>query len=316
MKRLPKFLILILFLSSRLTAQNESSRALNFSIHTKDIENFYNAFDLAIKDTANATTIFDKKYFKKGSKGLKDFYKAKIKDKEIFAERVLKDQEFYTSIKNDLMKIQSFNDTIIRDFKKFKNIYPNAISGDIYFVIGRLNSNGTISRNGLIIGAEVLSKTWENSNSWRKELKSWVLNFDHIPVTVFHEMIHFNQKGMNKQKNLLSYALAEGSAEFLTELFKKQPDGNYSKFKNRELIIWNDFKKEMYLDVYDNWHDDNEPLRPMNALYWAGYLICKSYYEQATDKKQAVYDILNIKNNTEFYNASKVEEYLNKNYNN
>jgi len=316
MKTSLKFLFIILLLNVRMIGQNEIPKASEFIIHTEDIDNFYTAFELAIKDTTNAVSIFDKKYFKKGSKGLKDFYKSKIKDKEIFTERILKDKRFYTSIKNDLMKIRSFNDTLINDFRNFKNSYPNAVSGDIYFVIGRLNSNGTVSKNGLIIGAEILSKTWDNSVSWNKELKSWVLNFNHIPITVFHEMIHFNQKGMTKQKNLLSYALAEGSAEFLTELFKKQTDGNYSKFKNRELIIWEDFKKEMYVDVYDNWHEDNEPLRPMNALYWAGYLICKSYYEKALDKTQAVYDILNIKDNTEFYNKSGIDEYLNKNYEN
>ena len=90
----------------------------------------------------------------------------------------------------------------------------------------------------------------------------------------------------------------------------------YSNFVGRELIIWNDFKQEMNLDVFNSWHDDNEPLRPRNALYWAGYLICKSYYENANDKKQAIYDILNIKNNSDFYKKSNVEEYLVRNKNN
>lgn len=305
----------MLLLNAKLTAQ-VIPETPGLAISTVDVDNFYGAFETALNDTVNSVRIFDRNYFKKGSKGLKDFYKFKIKDKELFAEKILKEKQFYASIKGELMNIQTFKDTILSDFKNFKNSYPDAVSGNIYFVIGRLNSNGTISKNGLIIGAEVLSRTWENSSLWNDELKSWILNFEHIPVTVFHEMIHFNQKGMVRENNLLSYALAEGSAEFLTELFKKQTDGNYLKFKNRELIIWNDFKKEMYQDVYDNWHDDYEPVRPMNALYWAGYLICKSYYEQAVDKKQAVYDILNIKNNTDFYNRSNVDEYLNKTYEN
>ena len=284
------------------------------SIYTIDIENFYTSYDLAIKDTVNALKIFEENYFEKGTKGLNDFYKFKIKDKGKFVEKVLEGKAFYSSIRQELSKVNIYEDTIKNNFIKFNELYPKAKFGNLYFVVGRLNSNGTISKNGLIIGTELLSKTNENSNFWNKKLQNWVLEFNHIPITVFHEMIHFNQKGMKEENNLLSYSLREGSAEFLTELFTGKTDGNYSKFIGRELIIWKDFKKEMNLNVFDSWRDENEPLRPRNALYWTGYLICKSYYENSEDKKQAIYDILNIKNNSDFYIKSKVEEYLTKNY--
>jgi hypothetical protein len=267
------------------------------SIYTIDIENFYKSYDLAIKDTANALKIFEENYFEKGTIGLDDFYKFKIKDKRKFVEKVLKGKDFYSSIRQELSNVSIYEDTIKSNVIKFKELYPKAKFGNLYFVVGRLNSNGTISKNGLIIGTELLSKTNKNSNSWNKELQNWVLEFNHIPITVFHEMIHFNQKGMKQEDNLLSYSLHEGSAEFLTELFTGKTDGNYLKFIGRELIIWNDFKKEMNLNVFNSWRDENEPLRPRNALYWTGYLICKSYYENSEDKKQAIYDILNIKNN-------------------
>lgn len=305
-----RIFLIALFFSICSFAQDKSKESYNFKINTSDIDNFYNAFDLALKDSVNAVKIFNKEYFKKGSKGLKDFYKTKIKDKEKFVEVVLKGKKFYQSIKHDLKNISLFKDSIIMNFYKFRNLYPDAKFGTIYFVVGRLNSNGTISKNGLIIGSELLSKTQTNSISWNEDLKNWILPYHHIPVTVCHEMIHFNQEGMIQEKNLLSYALREGSAELLTELFTGKTDGDYSAFKNRELIIWQDFKKEMYLNVFNSWHKNNEPLRPRNALYWAGYLICKSYYENSNDKRQAIFNILNIKDNTGFYEKSKVEEYL------
>ena len=73
-------------------------------------------------------------------------------------------------------------------------------------------------------------------------------------------------------------------------------------------------KKEMYQDEFISWRDENEPLRPRNALYWVGYLICKSYYENSNDKQQAVYDILNVNNNSDFYKKSKVEDYIIKHF--
>ncbi|WP_298307356.1 hypothetical protein [Flavobacterium sp.] len=300
-----KFTILFFIFSSIVYGQK---------FYTSDIDNFYQAFDLACNDTTNAQKIFDKYYFKKGTKGLDDFYKFKIKDKEKFSEKVIKGKEFYASIRQELKNVSKFEDSIIKNYNRFTEVYPKAEFGDIYFVVGRLSSNGTISKNGLIIGTEYLSKTESNSKNWNSSMLNNIFDFNHIPITVFHEMIHFNQNGMVRENNLLSYALREGSAEFLTELFTGKTDGDYKAFQNREVVIWEDFKKEMYQDKSISWRDENEPLRPRNALYWAGYLICKSYYENLNDKQQAVYDILNVKNNLDFYKKSKVEDYIIKHF--
>jgi len=283
-------------------------------IYTSDIDNFYQAFDLACADTINSEKLFDKYYFKKGTKGLNDFYKFKIKNKEKFSEKVINGKEFYASIRQELKNVIQFEDSIIRNFNRFKEVYPKAVLGDIYFVVGRLNSNGTISKNGLIIGTEYLSKTTNNSKNWNSSMLKSIFDFNHIPITVFHEMIHFNQKGMVKEDNLLSNALREGSAEFLTEIFTGKTDGDYKAFQNREIVILEDFKKEMYQDKSISWRDENEPLRPRNALYWVGYLICESYYEHSKDKQQAIYDILNVKNNSDFYKKSMVEDYIIKHF--
>jgi len=280
----------------------------DFKIISTDIENFYTAFHQMDENSQDIEALFSKNYFARGTKGLRDFYRYKIKDRKQFVATVEQGKGFYASIEEDLMQVDLFRDTIVNNFKKFKQVYPKAQFGDIYFVVGRLNSNGTISKNGLIIGVELLSKTPENSTNWNKDLQKWVLDFDHIPVTVFHEMIHFNQKGMRRENNLLSYALREGAAEFLAELFMGSTDGDYAAFQGRAASIWKDFEKEMHKDVYASWHRENEPLRPRNALYWAGYLICKSFYEEAADKRKAIDEILNIKSGTDFYERSKIAD--------
>ncbi len=295
-------IILLCYLTS--TGQEMSK----LKISTIDIDHFYNAFHLFAADSANAHTIFEKNYFNPGTSGLKDFYKYKIKDKQKFVSTLERRKTFYASIEKELKQIHIYKDTIVSNYLRFKEAYPKAKFGHVYFVVGRLSSNGTISKNGLIIGAELLSKTPVNSIMWSDDLKKIVLNFDHIPVTVFHEMIHFNQRGTVNEGNLLSYALREGAAEFLTELFLGEADGDYHAFIGRESAIWSDFEKEMFEDIYASWHRENEPLRPRNALYWVGYYICKSFYENAADKSQAVYDILNIKSSRDFYNKSKVTD--------
>jgi len=50
---------------------------------------------------------------------------------------------------------------------------------------------------------------------------------------------------------------------------------------------------------------------PRNGMYWAGYLISKSYYENATDKKQAIYDLLHIQDYEAFFEKSRADRYIN-----
>ena len=48
--------------------------------------------------------------------------------------------------------------------------------------------------------------------------------------------------------------------------------------------------------------------RPADLGYYIGYKIAEAYYKNAADKKQAVKDILEIKDFNEFLKASKYEE--------
>jgi hypothetical protein len=85
--------------------------------------------------------------------------------------------------------------------------------------------------------------------------------------------------------------------------------------KGKEMQVWEDFKKEMWLSRSRNWiaNSNQETAgHPADLGYWIGYMICKAYYEKATDKKQAAWDILNIKDYKAFYEKSGVEEYLGK----
>jgi len=157
-------------------------------IYTSDITNFYKAFDLAINDFVNAKRIFKKEYFYKGTKGLKDFYKTKIKDIDKFAKFVIRHKGFYKSIRKDISNIDDLKRQIYSNFESFKSIYPNAVFPDVYFVVGKFSSNGTISKRGLLIGTEILCRT-ENTNTknWNKDILRISMLRKHIPITVSHD---------------------------------------------------------------------------------------------------------------------------------
>lgn len=277
---------------------------------TSDIGNFYRAFDLAVKDSANAKQIFRKEYFIKGSDGLQDFFVTKIKDEDQFVKTVLNFKEFYADARNTLLQVTALKGPIYKNASVFEDLYPQAVFPNIYFVIGRFNSNGTISDHGLLIGTEQMSKTPQTDTSkWKPWQHEWIMNYSQIPVTVAHELVHFNQDGMKQENRLLCYAMFEGSAEFICELITGKTDGDYSTFKGRAQQIWQDFKNDKDSDLYSEWVESSDK-RPRNGMYWAGYLISKAYYQQAKDKKQAIYDILHIRDYDAFYQKSQVEQYI------
>lgn len=308
--------MIIVFQSCSLLVQ--TSRVYNkpnsSKIYTSDIDNFYKAFDLVINDTDNSKKIFKKEYFSKGTKGLKDFYKTKINDYDKFAKFVIKYKDFYSSIRNNISNIDDLEKQIYSNFENFKSIYPKAVFPDIYFVVGRFNSNGTISKRGLLIGTEILCRTKNtNTENWNKDILRISMLREHIPTTVSHELVHFNQDGMKDGNTLLWRSIREGSAEFITELINGNTDADYSDFKGREIEIWNDFKKEMDENIWKSWQQKSEK-RPRNAGYWTGYMICKSYYNQIRNIKKVVNDILNIKDYKDFYKKSKVDKYIIENF--
>jgi len=299
----------VLAQTSRISNEPNSSK-----IYTSDINNFYKAFDLALKDTDNAKKIFKKEYFSKGTKGLRDFYKSKIEDVDKFTKFVIRHKEFYSSIRNDISNIDDLKKQIYSNFESFKKIYPDAVFPDIYFVIGKFNSNGTISKRGLLIGTELLCRT-ENTDTenWNKDILRISMLRKHIPITVSHELVHFNQSKMEDESTtLLAKSMREGSAEFIAELISGETDGNYSEFNGKEIKIWNDFKNDKNKSIWNTWSSWQKAndKSPKNAGYWTGYIICKAYYEKVKDKKKAVLDILSIQNYDHFYEKSNVDDYI------
>src|SRR5690606_8739094 len=105
-------------------------------------------------------------------------------------------------------------------FARLKEIYPEAIFPDAYFVIGQMMSGGTASENGLLMGAELFVRS-ESAPVPVDELTDWekgaIMPRSDIPPLVAHEAIHFQQR-YSAPNNLLCQALREGSADFLGEL--------------------------------------------------------------------------------------------------
>lgn len=288
------------------------------NIVTKDIHNFWKAYDLAQKDTTNAYKIYKKYYFDKASDGMDDYMGSKVSSINSFMKHINSHPKLYKTIRANTLKVDAYKVEIQKSFEKFKRIYKEAKYPDVYFVIGALTSAGTVSASGLLIGVNQISDG-ENVNTEELDTNTKLLmnTSKYVPNIVAHELIHFQQEGMKRDTITLGYAIKEGMADFIGELISGETANRkiFDWAKGKEKQIWNDFKKDMYYDRYNNWIANYYTVAKESYPdlgYWVGYEICKSYYENTADKKFAIYNMLHIQDYRKFLSDSKWELKLEK----
>lgn len=310
--------ICILFISTVSLAQSGpqlNHDPVTVKFVTSDIDNFWRAYDLAAKETdkAKRVAIFQTEYLDKGSPGLKDFLRLRIKKAESLVNAIDSMPKYYASIRPQTLQVQRMEKRMRAAFEKFKSLYPAAVFPDVYFLIGITSSGGTTGPSGLLIGTEMYGKT---AKTPLDELSGWLRvvlsNIDYVPAIVAHESCHYNQRynSAPEQRHLLGKALQEGSCDMIGELISGRTINEHLKVYGRthDAEIWRDFEASMYKQDISNWFYNATTAkdRPADLGYYVGYLITQSYYRNAKDKRQAIHDILNIQDARAFYEASRV----------
>jgi uncharacterized protein YjaZ len=290
--------------------QGATHDPLKAKLVTIDIKNYWKAYDLAQKDTANRLNIFKKYYVDPGTEGLQDYFASKVYSMGNFVRSQDQKPKFYAAIRNNTFTVEKQKPQMIGSFKKFKHIYPKATFPAIYFVIGAFTSGGTVSEAGLLIG---LDQSAGGPGIPEEELNLWQRNnlgkVNDMPYLIAHELIHFNQNGIKRDTTLLCAALIEGMSDFIGELISGRTANErlHVWVKGKEQQVWTDFRKEMYLQRAQNWignSNQETAEKPADLGYWIGYQICKAYYDRSADKNKAVAEMLNITDFKDFYEKS------------
>lgn len=302
---------------------------------TSDIVNFWRAFDLASKEgeREKKIAIFQTEYLDKGSEGLRDFVRLRIKSAKALVETVEKLPKFYASVRPATLRVAEMEKKMRRSLVRFKRIYPDATFPDVYFVIGVANTGGTASASGLLIGTELYGHT---PRTPRDEFPAWFRNFlpdvkdekelsrlvdraldtalkpvERLPSIVAHESCHFNQN-YPKQTTLLEKSIQEGSCDFIAELTAGEViNPSLKAYGDRnEADLWRDFRAEMGGTDLGKWMYNGFRIkdRPGDLGYYMGYKISRAYYQNSGDKRQAVSDVLNIKDFQDFFRRSRYGE--------
>jgi len=263
---------------------------------TSDITNFWKAYSLATP--TNRLEVFTREYFDKGSVGLREFTEARFKTPQVFVKRLYKDQARYQKIEQATLRINEQQKPILDVLRKFKSLYPRAIFPNIYFLMGLAGSGSTVGPSGLLMSVDTVGCV-ENDT-----------RIDTLHIVIAHELIHFQQG--DEPKTLLGKAIQEGSADFLGQLISGalQPCNLpvYTYGRAHEAELWQEFKKEMDGTDTKRWFYNEQKDRPQDLGYFMGYQITSAYYQQHSDKQQAVQDILEMKDVEKILELSKYGE--------
>ncbi|MCO6511743.1 MAG: hypothetical protein J5I65_13215 [Aridibacter famidurans] len=279
-------------------------------IVTSDIDLFWKAYDRATPE--NDLIVYRDEYLRKGSVGLQEFARIRIGSVCNLVETIDSHPRYFEGLRAGSMKIDSFKPNIRASFVRLKEIYPDAVFPSVYFLIGSMNSAGTLTDKGLLIGVDMFGKT---ENTPMEELGDWhkavISSIDRLPFIVAHELIHYQQARLN-DRSLLAAAIREGSADFIGELISGgQINPHLQEYGNaRERELWLEFEKEMSGNDRSNWLYQGEKAkdRPADLGYYIGYKIAENFYKNSADKKKAVRDILLIEDFPKFLAASKYAE--------
>ncbi|MGC4102149.1 gliding motility protein GldB-related protein [Ferruginibacter sp.] len=284
--------------------------------YTDDVHNFWYAYDKALKDTVHFKSIFKKHYFDKASRGMNDYMSLKVSSIDAFIAHIKSAPKFYAAIKQKTPLVDDYKKDFLQAFTQLKVLYPPSKFPDVYFCIGAFSSAGTVSDAGLLIGLnQICDADGVPTDELGFRLKTRMNKLEYLPNIISHELVHYQQDGMQNDTTTLSYVIREGMADFIGELISGRV-ANPALFewaKGKEKTIWQKFVPDMYFDRYNNWIANSQQATPDNLPdqgYWIGYQICRAYYENATDKKQAISDMLNIKDYKAFLQKSGWEARL------
>jgi hypothetical protein len=275
---------------------------------TTDIDHFWRAYTAVYHDTAQAQDQFRQAYFAKGSVGLQDYYRLKIKQDATFTRAILKRPQYYQSIQSTTLAIAAEKPRIVAAFRRFQQLYPAVHYQHIYFVIGGWAAGGTVSEAGLLIGADQMANgPGVNTSELTLLQRNRCEAVTNMPSIMVHELVHSNQGPQDG--TLLSYAINEGMADFVAELVTgHNPNQRLQAYGNaHEQELWQAFKQEMFGRDSHNWLANGRqetPDKPCDLGYYVGYRIVQAYYNQQVDKQQALQHILTLRDPQAFLGES------------
>src|SRR5690606_15842616 len=270
-------------------------------VYVDDVHRFVDAWTEFSLSDSTCTAL--RPYWESAGPGLGTYRRKFNVDFDDLCSAVHRTPENYAQIAGRRSELDSVASLITDTYSRFNRLRTLENNPSVFLVVGTGVSAGstTLGRNpSILLGME------RNRSS------------EGLPWLVAHELVHTQQRypalGMLTggprflRGSVLRHSIAEGAADFIAELATGRAVRNqYAESRERQL--WEQFKPDAATKDYGPWlynggREDRPEDVPPDLGYWIGYRITKSFYEKAADKREALNDILSIRDFAAFLEES------------
>ena len=291
---------LFLFFNQSISQPNYPNTPEEAVIISTDVKNFVEAFNTFSKELDSAS-ILKKKYFDTATPGLKEYITRFGLTPNALHKSIQKHPEVYARIADFYHQIPQLEKEYTEELRDFQAVIPQAIFPPTYLLVADYKGIAQASKYGQLVSIEY----------------KCIDNPEILKHAMLHELTHFQQviamgfgnyvSTYKKEDNMLDLILREGVADFITYYLVRETEDQFVKLKNyqkNESALWKKFQADLQNQKKDYWlnvsFEDNNKGNPVQLGYAVGYNIVKSYYHRATDKTEALAQILRMKNPYDF----------------
>ncbi|MDE2182406.1 MAG: lytic murein transglycosylase [Alphaproteobacteria bacterium] len=258
-------------------------------IHIEDVARFYRIYDAAHGHPSAA--VVQRDYLDSGSDGLHTFATLRHITGAAIAKTLALHPEVYAGAKRCMAVLPAARLRIDAALRKLGDLYPEARFPPVTIAVGRGKPVGVGSpKDGVMIGLEALCAVhYFNANPEDR--------FVHV---IAHEYVHVQQVQSlvdDEHPTVLEASLIEGAADFVGEMISGGLSYSYfdAMTKGREKEIETAFAADEDKRDLSRWLYNGTLEKPGDVGYWVGYRIVKSYWQHAADKRQALRDIIGMR---------------------
>ncbi len=277
---------------------------------TEDINRFWQAADSlqTTRTHADSLNIIQTVYLDRMSRGGRVFIKMKGYTAAEYLRTINRYPKYLAQLRRKTQYISQYQTKLDSVFGTLQSIIPGYKTPRVCFAIGCFRGGGTARKNLILLGTEIaLADSTMDFSEFKGNLRDNLKHGINMPNLVAHESIHCQQHH-NRNSTLLSLALHEGTANFLTTLIFGRAelgvDLNYAAAHECEL--WQEFKTAADGTDISQWFYNTGTIknRPPDLGYFIGARICEAYYNRQPDKAKAIATLLDHRKQSEVFEQS------------
>ena len=266
------------------------------TVNIEDVTRFFSVYDAANGRPTAEQLQHD--YLDAGSAGLHRFAQLRKISGDRIAANLARRPEMYSEAVRCMGVLPRVGERLAEVFGQLARLYPEAAFPPITLAVGPGKPVAVADESGVVIGIESLcAVTWLESNLEDRSVHLIAHEYAHVQQAIASPYFYNNVR-----PTVLEESLIEGAAEFTAELTSGSVSDTDLKAitRGREKAIEQKFVADEENADLSKWLYNGTLTKPGDLGYWVGYRIVKSYYVHAIDKRQALRNILELRDAHQF----------------